>query len=177
MGTVLGLFTAIGGLLGIVTGGLLGDKLRENYPNGRLYLIMCVTILIAPSSLLYLYVENLYFSYFWNFAFSFIAPMWLGLGVSTIADLVLPRMRAIAGAFFILMLSMLGMALGPYLTGEISDILISQGVNDGDSIRTALALCTCVLVITLGCLMAACKFLPEEEENKVEIARSYGEPI
>jgi len=99
------------------------------------------------------------------------------LGVSTIADLVLPRMRAIAGAFFILMLSMLGMALGPYLTGEISDILISQGVNDGDSIRTALALCTCVLVITLGCLMTACKFLPEEEKNKIEIARSYGEPI
>ena len=103
--------------------------------------------------------------------------MWLGLGVSTIADLVLPRMRAIAGAFFILMLSMLGMALGPYLTGEVSDILISQGVNDGDSIRTALALCTCVLVITLGCLMTACKFLPEEEKNKIEIARSYGEPI
>ena len=72
---------------------------------------------------------------------------------------------------------MLGMALGPYLTGEISDILISQGVNDGDSIRTALALCTCVLVITLGCLMTACKFLPEEEKNKIEIARSYGEPI
>ena len=177
VGTVLGLFTAVGGLLGIVIGGLLGDKLREKYPNGRLYLIMGITIMIAPSSLLYLYVENLYFSYFWNFAFSFIAPMWLGLGVSTIADLVLPRMRAIAGAFFILMLSMLGMALGPYLTGEVSDILIAQGVDDGESIRTALALCTCVLVITIGCLLNACRYLPEEEKNKIEIARSYGEPI
>ncbi len=177
VGTVLGLFTAVGGLLGIVTGGLLGDKLREKYPNGRLYLIMGITFMIAPSSLLYLYVENLYYSYFWNFAFSFIAPMWLGLGVSTIADLVLPRMRAIAGAFFILMLSMLGMALGPYLTGEVSDILIAQGVDDGESIRTALALCTCVLVITIGCLLNACRYLPEEEKNKVEIARSYGEPI
>ena len=109
--------------------------------------------------------------------FSFLGPMWLGLGVSTIADLVLPRMRAVAGAFFILMLSMLGMALGPYLTGEVSDFLQTQGVNEGESIKTALALCTSVLVITIGCLLTACRYLPEEEKKKVEIARSYGEPI
>lgn len=177
VGTILGIFTAVGGLLGIVTGGILGDKLREKHPNGRLYLIMCVTLMIVPSSLLYLYVENLYFSYFWNFMFSFIAPMWLGLGVSTIADLVLPRMRAVAGAFFILMLSMLGMALGPYLTGEFSDLLQTQGVNEGESIKTALAWCSAVLLITIVCLLTACRYLPEEEKNKVEIARSYGEDI
>ena len=176
VGIMLGIFTAVGGLLGIVTGGLLGDKLRKTYPNGRLYIILAVTVMIAPSTLLYIYVENLYHSYFWNFVFSFIGPMWLGLGVSTIADLVLPRMRAVAGAFFILMLSMLGMALGPYLTGEVSDVLIAQGVDDGESIKTALALCTCVLVITIGCLLTACRYLPEEEKNKIEIARSYGEP-
>lgn len=177
VGTVLGIFTAVGGLLGIVTGGILGDKLREKYPNGRLYLIICVALMIVPSSLLYLYVENLYFSYFWNFMFSFIAPMWLGLGVSTIADLVLPRMRAVAGAFFILMLSMLGMALGPYLTGEFSDLLQTQGVNEGESIKTALAWCSTVLLITIVFLLTACRYLPEEEKNKVEIARSYGEDI
>jgi len=177
VGLMLGIFTAVGGLLGIVTGGLLGDWLRKKYSNGRLYIILLVTVMIAPSSLLYIYVENLYLSYFWNFIFSFIAPMWLGLGVSTVADLVLPRMRAVAGAFFILMLSMLGMALGPYLTGKVIDFLLVPGVNDGESIQTALALCTCVLVITIGCLLTACRYLPEEEKNKVEIARSYGEPI
>jgi len=26
-------------------------------------------------------------------------------------------------------------------------------------------------------LLNACRYLPEEEKNKVEIARSYGEPI
>ncbi|MCH2272985.1 MAG: hypothetical protein MK361_06230, partial [SAR86 cluster bacterium] len=36
VGIMLGIFTAVGGLLGIVTGGLLGDKLRKTYPNGRL---------------------------------------------------------------------------------------------------------------------------------------------
>ena len=109
--------------------------------------------------------------------FSFIAPMWLGLGVSTIADLVLPRMRAVAGAFFILMLSMLGMALGPYLTGEFSDLLQTQGVSEGESIKTALAWCSTVLLITIVFLLTACRYLPEEEKNKVEIARSYGEDI
>ena len=177
VGIMLGIFTAVGGLLGIVTGGLLGDRLRKTYPNGRLYIILVVALMIAPSSLLYIYVENLYLSYFWNFMFSFLGPMWLGLGVSTIADLVLPRMRAVAGAFFILMLSMLGMALGPYLTGEVSDFLQDQGVSEGEAIKTALAWCTCVLVITIGCLLTACRYLPEEEKNKVEIARSYGEPI
>ena len=69
------------------------------------------------------------------------------------------------------------MALGPYLTGEMSDFLQDQGVNEGESIKTALALCTFALAITIGCLLTACRYLPEEEKNKVEIARSYGEPI
>ena len=101
--------------------------------------MLAVAVLTIPAGLAYLYTSNLYLSYFWNFVFSFISPAWLGLAAATITDLVLPRMRAIAGAF-ILMLSMLGMALGPYLVGNGSEILQTQGVDDAQSIQAALAI-------------------------------------
>ena len=177
VGRYLGLMTAVGGLLGIVAGGLIGDRLRKKYINGRIYVCIAVAILTIPVGLAYLYTSNLYLSYFWNFVFSFISPAWLGLAAATITDLVLPRMRAIAGAFFILMLSMLGMALGPYLVGNGSEILQTQGVDEAQSIQAALAICSVALIITISFLLMALRTLGSDEASKVERARLLGEDV
>ena len=177
VGRYLGLMTAVGGLLGIVAGGLIGDRLRKKYVNGRIYVCLAVAVLTIPAGLAYLYTSNLYLSYFWNFVFSFVSPAWLGLAAATITDLVLPRMRAIAGAFFILMLSMLGMALGPYLVGNGSEILQTQGVDEAQSIQAALAISSAALIITISCLLMALRTLGSDEASKVERARLLGEDV
>ena len=48
--------------------------------------------------------------------------MWIGAGASTVQDLVLPRMRAVASAFYLLVLTFVGLALGPYTVGQLSDL-------------------------------------------------------
>ena len=58
---------------------------------------------------------------------------------STAADLVLPRMRAVAGAYYILINTMLGLALGPYVMGQLSDSFASTGMDSAESLRTAIA--------------------------------------
>ena len=48
------------------------------------------------------------------------ASAWVGAAVATLQDLVLPRMRATAGATYILGTTMVGLALGPYFAGKMS---------------------------------------------------------
>ncbi len=48
------------------------------------------------------------------------AALWLGAGSSTVQDLVLPHMRARASAVFLLFVTVVGLALGPYAVGRLA---------------------------------------------------------
>ena len=48
--------------------------------------------------------------------------MALGASGATVQDLVLPRMRGTAIAFFTIGTTLIGLALGPYLAGRISTV-------------------------------------------------------
>ena len=58
------------------------------------------------------------------------SSLWIGPGASTVQDLVLPRMRGSASAAYLLVVTFIGLALGPYTVGRLSVAL-------GD-LRTAL---------------------------------------
>ena len=75
------------------------------------------------------------------------------------------------------MVSMLGLALGPYTIGYISDYFFSQGYSDAVSLKYALAWGLSALVITVFALLGACYYLPKEEPTKLERARKLGESI
>ena len=110
---------------------------------------------------------------------------WLGCAASTVTELVLPRLRAVASAFFILMLSMGGLALGPYLTGMLSDIytmqFLAEGINksmaEAIGLKQALAQSLVVLLVPMVLLGFACRFLKKDEENLFVKARNLGEAI
>ena len=116
-------------------------------------------------------------SLFWNFLFHIVSPMWVGLAATTVSDLVLPRMRAIAGAFYLLVLSMIGLALGPYTVGKISDIFQLEGHSEGDALRLAFTVALFFLAIPLITFVLACRYLPEDESSKIDRARELGEII
>jgi len=103
--------------------------------------------------------------------------MWVGLAATTVSDLVLPRMRAIAGAFYLLVLSMIGLALGPYTVGKISDVFQLQGQSEGDALRLAFTVALVFLVIPLVTFVLASRYLPEDESSKIDRARELGEII
>ena len=174
-GTVLGLTAAIGGIIGTISGGALGDYLKKNNSNGRLYIGYIVVVLTIPLCLGLLYAKNLYLSYACNFLFHIVTPMWVGVGPATVSDLVLPRMRALAGAFYLLIVSMIGLALGPYSVGFLSDTLHAQGLNSGESLKIALSCSLLVLIFTVIGLFIACKYLEKEESSRLEKARLLGE--
>ena len=173
--TILGLITAVSGSIGVISGGIIADKLREKYINGRLYVGFAVIILGIPTALAFLYSKNLYASYVYYALFQIITPMWVGIAPATVSDLVLPRMRGLASAFYLLMVSMIGLALGPYCVGKLSDIYQSTGYSSGEALKTALATGLLALIVTAIALTFACYYLPRDEASKVERAKALGE--
>ena len=93
--------------------------------------------------------------------------MWVGIAPTTVSDLVLPRMRGVAGAYYILMVSMLGLALGPYSIGYISDYFFSLGYSDAVSLKYALAWGQSALLITIDCTYRCLLLSAERRANKI----------
>ena len=175
--TILGLITAVSGTVGVILGGYLGDKLRAKYINGRLYVGFMVIAIAIPTGLGLLFTESLKMSYLYYSIFQIATPLWVGIAPATVSDLVLPRMRGIAGAFYILMVSMLGLALGPYTIGKLSDIFHTNGYSEAVALKHALAWGLTALSITFVALIASCYYLPKEEPTKLERAKALGESI
>jgi len=173
--TILGLITAVAGTVGVILGGYLGDKLRTKYINGRLYVGFMVIAIAIPTGLGLLFTESLKMSYVFYSIFQIATPLWVGIAPTTVSDLVLPRMRGVAGAFYILMVSMLGLALGPYTVGKLSDIYYMNGYNDAVALKYALACSLMALSITFITLIISCYYLPKEESTKLERAKALGE--
>ena len=177
IGLLIGILTIVGSFLGVVGGGYLGDRLRVKYVNAKLYLIIAACFLTAITCLGFIYTSNTNLSLVWNFLYHLVSASYLGCAASTVTDLVLPRMRGMAAAFFILTLSMIGLALGPYTVGQLSDVFFAQGMTSGDGLRLSMALVLIVLIIPVIFISIACFNLKQEEDNLLNKARSLGEEI
>jgi MFS family permease len=104
-----------------------------------------------------LFTESNTLAYAMHFLVSIGASMWIGPGASTLQDLVAPRVRSVAAAAYLLVVTFIGLALGPYTIGRLSVAL-------GD-LRMAMLLSMAVSVVAVAFLLAAARRLPEDERR------------
>ena len=175
-GLVLGLSFALGGWLGTTLGGIVADRLKPRTGNARVYVGLFAVIGTVPTALGLLLTDHLITAYVFNLLVSMFASCWIGAAASTVNDLVMPRMRAIASAFYVLMATV-GLALGPYAVGEISDVLTGTGMAPGEALRSSLLLSLTSLVIPLVLLLLLLGQLVPAEASRLERARAAGEPV
>ena len=176
-GLWLGLGAAVGGYIGITSGGVLGDWLRRYTPRGRMYVGYLTIALMVPGGLAFLYAESVWVAYVASFFFSIASPLWVAIPPATVNDLVLPRMRALASAFYIVMPTFLGLALGPYLMGYASDIFFGQGMDEASSLRIAMLLSLFILIPSAILIFIASRHLEADENSRIERARAAGEVV
>ena len=176
-GLYLGMGSAIGGFIGIVLGGFLADSLKRRWDNARLYIGLSIPVLALPFALGFLYTENILVAYLCSFVFSILSPAWIGSGTSTINDLVMPRMRAVASAYYVLMNTFLGLALGPYLIGQVSDAYIDGGAASGDALRSAMTWGLAAFTVSTLFLVLATRYLPDDESSRLARAQALGEVL
>ena len=175
-GLVLGLSFAIAGWLGITLGGVISDALRARTADARVLVGLAAIVLAAPTAAALLLVDDLFVAYVLNFILSIFASCWIGGAASTVNDLVMPRMRAVASAFYVLMATV-GLALGPYAVGEVSDVLAAGGMASGESLRLGLLLSLTTLAVPAVFLVLLLKELGPAEASRLERARVSGEPV
>ena len=87
------------------------------------------------------------------------------------------RMRAVAGAYYILVNTMIGLALGPYFMGQLSDMYAAGGMDSAESLRTAIASALLIFIPTLVFLTLAWRHLPKDVASRLDRARAHGETI
>ena len=176
-GLYLGLGSAIGGFIGIVLGGVIADHFRAKTVNARLYVGLAIPLLAVPFALGFLYTQSIVMAYIYSFLFSVISPAWIGCAASTVNDLVMPRMRATASAFYLLMNTFVGLALGPFLIGQFSDLYNRSGVESADALQLAMTLGLGAFALSVAGLLLACRYLADDESSRLERAAAFGEPI
>ncbi len=175
--TFLGLAGALGGWIGVTLGGVLADRLKHKTANARLYIAALVPTVALPVGVWFLYTDNLWIAYGCNFVFSIASPMWIGPAASTVNDLVMPRMRAVASAFYLLMVTFIGLALGPYTIGQVSDALFNQGMASGDALRIGMLIGLGGFIVAMTFIIIAMRFLPGDEASRLDRARAVGEAV
>ncbi|MCW5890002.1 MAG: MFS transporter [bacterium] len=167
-GLVLGGAAAAGGWLGTTLGGLWADRLRRRWPAGRLHVGVACGLLGAPLAAWMLTTEHTTLGLVLSFFATAASSLWIGPGATTVQDLVMPRMRGTASAAYLMVVTFIGLALGPYVVGRLS-------VATGD-LRTALLLALVAGLLGAACLAAAARHLAADEATRLARARAAGEP-
>jgi MFS family permease len=127
--TLVGWAAAAASAIGVIAGGIIADAWRQRSAAGRIYVNMAASILPVPAVFWMFTTGDLLTYYILSAYVSLCGAMWVGAAVATLQDLVLPRMRATAGATFILGTSMVGLALGPYWAGKAAAMTGSLSIG------------------------------------------------
>ena len=158
---------ALGGFLGVIIGGRVADWLRERNPAGRLIMVAFGLTAAAPFLYIMFTTDDPTVFYIVAFLQSLFGSSALGGAAATTQDLVLPRMRGTATATFFLATTLVGLALGPYMAGQVSTMTGSLSTG-GLSLLVAVP-------VGLVLLFVAYRTVPEAERTVVERARTAGE--
>jgi MFS family permease len=161
---VLGGSGALAGFLGVILGGRMSDWLRGRNPSGRILVVMFGILAPVVPIWIGFTTDIAALFYVMNFLAVMFAATALGAAAATTQDLVLPRMRGTATASFFLATTLVGLGLGPFMVGAISDL--------SGSLRIGVLSLIGVAPISLALLIYAYRVLPKAEATISERARA-----
>jgi MFS family permease len=176
VGLYVGLPSAIAGLIGVTGGGVLSDWLKLRTPRARPYIGIAVALISILPALVLFTTTDIVIAYVASFIYMMLSSSWLGSCVAMANELVLPRMRAASSAFYIVSVTFLGLALGPYTIGRTSDWLAAK-MSAADALQSAVLLVLGVEILAAIFLWLSCRYVAEEERSRLDRARAAGEAV
>jgi MFS family permease len=166
---IVGWSAAVAAAAGVILGGIVADRWRLSDPRGRIWVNMLAVVLPAPAVWYMFTTHSLAGFYMASPVAQLFGSAWVGAAVATLQDLVLPRMRATAGATYVLGTTMVGLALGPYCAGKMSVLTGSLG--------TGVLSLYVVPPFTLLTLWLCSRRLGALEASRIDRARAAGEDV
>jgi predicted MFS family arabinose efflux permease len=136
LGTWLALTIGLGGAVGVFCGALLADRLAPRDKRWYMWLPALAGIICVPFTASTYLVAGAYTSLMMGIIPGILFNVYLGNTIATTHGLVGLRMRALSSAILFLIINIIGLGLGPWSIGMLSDYLApSLGI---ESLRYAM---------------------------------------
>jgi MFS family permease len=117
-----GAIYAVAGLCGNVFGGWFADWCERRWTGGRLWSMVVTALVLLPFNVLFLTLPPNGPVFALSWALTVVsATAWYGPLFATAQELVPPRIRSTSIAFLMLVINVLGVGLGPWVTGLVGD--------------------------------------------------------
>jgi MFS family permease len=143
----------IGGCTGVFAGGWLADRLGANDRGWYAKLPAIAWLITAPTFAAGLMAPNLVAAWVLLLIPNALNILWLGPVITAVQHLVPARMRATASACFLLINNLIGLGVGPFLIGRLSDAL--KHSYGSEALRYAAVAVTAFYLLAAG-LMFLC---------------------
>jgi MFS family permease len=172
VGVILSIVAAVSGVGGTWFGGYLADRFTNLRKDVRwqLWVPAVATLVNVPVAMM-AYTSPDRITVVWLLFISLVfGVMYLGPTFATLQRLVSARERALGSALLLLVINLVGLGLGPYLVGVLSDIMNQVFLNDGlaaaqakaQGLRTSLTIMVCVNVWSFIHYMLAARTLERD---------------
>jgi MFS family permease len=123
LGTWLALIMGLGGAIGAFGGGVIADRLGNRDKRWYVWVPAIAGMLATPFIVATYSVDSAYLALLCSVVPGVMGNVFLGSTVATVHGLVGVRMRAMSSAVFFFILNIIGLGLGPFSVGLLSDYL------------------------------------------------------
>ena len=123
LGTWLAGIMGVGGALGVFFGSYIAEKLALRNVRWYMWMPTLAGLVCVPFLIAHYFAESAYDALLLLIIPGLVFNVFLGNSIAMSHGLVGLRMRALASAILFFMLNLIGLGMGPFLTGLLSDLL------------------------------------------------------
>jgi predicted MFS family arabinose efflux permease len=157
VGTALAVVSGLSGAIGTFAGGYLGDKFGQKDRRWYVWIPLLGVVLAYLPYNYALVTDNTAAALVILFFASIFTSFFLGPCIAMSHALVAPGMRALISAILFFVINIIGLGMGPFFTGLISDGLVAT--YGDDSLRYAMLTTTQALLLAAVMFALAAKHL------------------
>ncbi|HKD53796.1 MAG TPA: MFS transporter, partial [Steroidobacteraceae bacterium] len=170
-GLQFGVLAGVLGIIGPLISGPLSDRINARFPGaGRAYVTL-VSLGVSPLIAIWVYHAPDPGSFYARFVlYSLVLTAWYPPLYALMFEQVLPRMRGITASLYIIVYTLFGIGIGPFVVGMIAD------ANGGDLASAILAI-NWVAPAIVVMLIALARRVNRDEAGLLERARRGGEVL
>jgi predicted MFS family arabinose efflux permease len=165
----MALATGLGGGIGTYLAGAAADRLGRRDPRWYMWVPALAALCTVPAMLLQYLTADLRVSLAAGALGAVLVNSYLPPLVATAQSLVGPNLRAFTSAVMVLVVNIVGIGLGPLVTGMISDRLVSSYGIDQESLRYAILASAPVALWGAWHFRRAASFLPAELPGRAAV--------
>jgi len=167
IGTAL-FWLGVPAVISTFAGGWCGDRMGRRDVRWYLWLPAWTTLLSLPFSA-FCYLTSDPWLAFWVMVIpNLLGSCWLAPTFSLTQGLVGLRMRAVAASIVLFVLNIIGMGLGPWFVGALSDLLMAHTALGLDSLRWALVISLAFALIAIYCCIRGARTLKADLAHSLE---------